>query len=104
MDLGVSKSSPVLILAIDPGTTNFKIAILEAVEILDRNYNPTLVLENPHASPIVLEDFPMSHIFEQNTISTQLVYNSNGDLLKWGHEAVEFEKDDAFNPDFLVTN
>jgi hypothetical protein len=104
MSLSTDKSWPVLILAIDPGTTNFKVAFLKAREVFDDDGKSTLMLDNPQESPIVLEDFPFSHVFALNTISAALIYDHNGNLSKWGHEAVDFQKDDAFDPEYLVSN
>lgn len=88
-------------LGIDPGTTSFKTAALEAAQISDNQGN--IRIEKDLAQQIIpLSHFPGFERFESNTVPTALIYNERGELFKWGHHAINFQTDDRFDSNFLV--
>lgn len=92
---------PILVLGIDPGTTSFKVAALEAEEISEKQGH-VHILKDPSEQIILLSHFPGFERYDSNTVPTALIYNSNGELVKWGHHATNFQTDDSFDPSFLV--
>jgi hypothetical protein len=96
-----STREPILVLGIDPGTTSFKVAVLEAEEIPE-NQGYTHIFRDPNEQINLLTHFPGFERYDSNTVPTALVYNENGELIKWSHHATNFQTDDRFDPNFLV--
>lgn len=96
-----STREPILVLGIDPGTTSFKVAVLEAEEIYENQGN-THIFKDPDEQINLLTHFPGFERYDSNTVPTALIYNENGELAKWGHHATNFQTDDRFDPNFLV--
>jgi hypothetical protein len=102
VELNDGEASPVLILGIDPGTTGAKIAFLKAHEVY-KGDKLDFVLKSEDKIH-VLEGFPGHRQAYVSTLPTSLIYNKTGQLIKWGHEAVNFQEKQAFDPEQLVTN
>jgi len=96
-----STTEPVLVLGIDPGTTSFKIAVLEAEENSE-NQGDTHIFKDPNEQIVLLSHFPGFERYDSNNVPTALIYNENGELAKWGHHATNFQTHDGFDPSFLV--
>jgi hypothetical protein len=96
-----STREPILVLGIDPGTTSFKVAVLEAEEISE-NQGHTHISKDPNEQIALLSHFPGFERYDSNTVPTALIYNKNGELAKWGHHATNFQTYDSFDPSFLV--
>jgi hypothetical protein len=97
----ISPREQILVLGIDPGTTSFKVAALEASQISDGNGN-MYIDKDPYQQIIPLSHFPGFERIDSNTVPTALIYNEKGELVKWGHHAINFQTDDRFDPEFFV--
>jgi hypothetical protein len=102
VDLNDGGASSVLILGIDPGTTSAKVAFLKASEVYEADQLYFTVKSGDRIH--VLMSFPGECQAYVSTLPTSLIYSEAGTLVKWGHDAVNFQERDAFDPEYLVTN
>jgi hypothetical protein len=92
----------ILIVGIDSGTTSFKTAYMAALETW--TINKTSFLSPRTLDATVIANFPGYSQSGLTNVSTSLIYDEHGKLLKWGHGVTNFLDHDSFNPDYLVNH
>ena len=102
VELNDGAASSVLILGIDPGTTGAKMAFLRAYEVHEEDMLD--LIQESKDRIHMLWGFPGYRQAHVSTLPTCLIYDKAGGLAKWGHEAVNFQGRDAFDPEYLITN
>jgi hypothetical protein len=101
-ELSKGEASSVLILGIDPGTTGTKIAFMKAYEVIEGDKLDFIVDSADRIH--VLAGFPGYRQANVSTLPTCLLYDDTGLLIKWGHDAVNFQNRHLFEPEYLITN
>jgi hypothetical protein len=92
----------VLILGFDLGSTHTKVAFTEAEEISNGNKKPSLRSSTNHERITVLADFPGHLTDDCSETPTTLIYNSEGQLIHWGHHASRYLDSDEVQYKYVV--
>ena len=87
---------------IDPGTTSFKTAYMAALQTWTKDQVSMLSARTLDAT--IIANFPGHSQSGLTNVSTSLIYNEDGKLLKWGHGVTNFLDHDSFDPDYLVNH
>lgn len=90
----------ILVVGIDSGTTSFKTAYMAALETWTNSKISFLAPRTLDAA--VIANFPGFSQSGLTNVSTSLIYDEHGKLLKWGHGVTNFLDHDNFDPDYLV--
>jgi hypothetical protein len=94
-------TAPILIIGFDSGTTSFKTGMLEAEEV---SVDPTkpYIVRYPDEQVIPLGNFPGYHRFDSCTTPTALIYDEEANLIKYGHDATNYQTSENFNSNYSV--